>query len=323
MKKRLLIFTSIALTALVNRAQVVSDFENLRLSDDSYWAGTASSGDSTFSSGDANFPNTYNSQWSYWEDGWAYSNVADSVTSGSANQYASRAGSGYGQSSNYAVGKNGAKIILTGEDDDKALDGVYLTNSTYATISMENGDNFAKKFGGESGNDSDWFLLTIKGYRDGNMTTDSVNFYLADFRSDDNSLDYIVKDWKWVDLKPLGGVDSLEFSLNSSDVGQFGMNTPAYFCFDNLRTAGSALAVNQFQQVATQVYPNPTSGLLHVSNASAGTLLSIVDLSGKLVKQGVAGENLTTFDVSDFHPGIYVLNLINDGVVSVYKFIKE
>ncbi|MEZ4953573.1 MAG: DUF4465 domain-containing protein [Saprospiraceae bacterium] len=31
----------------------------------------------------------------------------------------------------------------------------------------------------------------------------------------------------------LGHVDSL-FTLSSSDAGVFGMNTPAYFCLDNL-----------------------------------------------------------------------------------------
>ena len=29
-------------------------------------------------------------------------------------------------------------------------------------------------------------------------------------------------------------LDSVQFKLVSSDVGQFGMNTPAYFCLDNV-----------------------------------------------------------------------------------------
>jgi len=44
-----------------------------------------------------------------------------------------------------------------------------------------------------------------------------------------------VEDWTWVDLTSLGTqVVSLEFELTSSDVGEFGMNTPSYFLFDNL-----------------------------------------------------------------------------------------
>jgi len=61
---------------------------------------------------------------------------------------------------------------------------------------------------------------------------DSVNFYLADYRFADNDSDYIVNSWKYVDLSTLGGVDTYEFDLSSSDTGAFGMNTPAYFCMD-------------------------------------------------------------------------------------------
>ena len=62
----------------------------------------------------------------------------------------------------------------------------------------------------------------------------TVDFYLADYRFADNSKDYIVENWEYVDLSSLGVVKSLEFSLNSSDAGVFGMNTPAYFAMDDL-----------------------------------------------------------------------------------------
>ena len=66
------------------------------------------------------------------------------------------------------------------------------------------------------------------------LGTDSVDFYLADYRFADNSEDYIVKDWTFVSLEALGDVDSLLFSLTSTDNdSMFGMNTPAYFCMDN------------------------------------------------------------------------------------------
>ena len=37
-----------------------------------------------------------------------------------------------------------------------------------------------------------------------------------------------------MDLGSLGRVDSLMFALESTDVGEWGMNTPAFFCIDNL-----------------------------------------------------------------------------------------
>lgn len=99
---------------------------------------------------------------------------------------------------------------------------------------MLNGDQFAKKFGGASGNDPDFFLLTITGLDATNQTVGSTNFYLADYRFDDNSKDYIVDSWELVDLSGLQGATRLSFAVTSSDIGQYGLNTPAYVALDNL-----------------------------------------------------------------------------------------
>ncbi len=65
-------------------------------------------------------------------------------------------------------------------------------------------------------------------------STDTIEYYLADYRFDESEKDYIIKTWQWVDLSSLGKVDSLMFGLESSDNGDWGMNTPAYFCMDDL-----------------------------------------------------------------------------------------
>ena len=64
--------------------------------------------------------------------------------------------------------------------------------------------------------------------------TGTVDFYLADYRFENNGDDYLIQDWTWVDLTGLGAATQLEFDLDSSDVGQFGMNTPAYFAIDDI-----------------------------------------------------------------------------------------
>ena len=77
-----------------------------------------------------------------------------------------------------------------------------------------------------------------------------MDFYLADYRFSDNSKDYIVKDWTFVDLSSLGAVTKLQFALSSSDTGQFGMNTPAYMAMDSM----SISAVPEPEQTA-QILP--------------------------------------------------------------------
>ena len=110
-----------------------------------------------------------------------------------------------------------------------------LTNTTYAALSMRDGDSFAKRFGGVTGDDPDYLFLTITGKDAGNGDTGTIDFYLADFRFADNADDYILDDWTFVDLSSLGAVSSLEFTMTTTDVGQFGANTPLYFAIDNIQ----------------------------------------------------------------------------------------
>ncbi len=102
--------------------------------------------------------------------------------------------------------------------------GMYVTNNCYAYYSMSQGDAYAKKFG-----DGDWFKLTAHGVRaDGTETT--ADFYLADFRETGSK--GIVSDWQYFDLTGLGNVLLIYFTMDSSDSGAWGMNTPAYFAID-------------------------------------------------------------------------------------------
>ncbi len=226
----------LAVQAGIAQNHVVSDFENLSLSPDSWWNGADGSGG--FVSGLVFFPNDYNAEYGAWS-GWSYSNMANDSTPGFLNQYSAIAASGFDPEAsggaNYAltyVAWGGTSLRFTTQSSHE-VKGFYVTNSTYAALSMRDGDDYSKKFGGQSGDDPDWFLLQIAGMKDG-AETGTVDFYLADYRFDDPADNYIVTDWRWVELSSLGLVDSLVFILSSSDVGTWGMNTPAYFCIDNL-----------------------------------------------------------------------------------------
>ncbi|MCU0868339.1 MAG: DUF4465 domain-containing protein [Burkholderiales bacterium] len=162
--------------------------------------------------------------------GWTVSNVVDTTTPGYENQYAAIAGGGVDGSANYAVAYFGApRVVLQAPS---IVAGAWFTNTTYAALSMRDGDGFAKKFGGASGTDPDFLSLDIEGRDAAGALTGTVTFDLADFRG---SVDTIVDDWTWVDLSSLGPVAALTFSLRSSDMGPFGINTPAYFAMDNLK----------------------------------------------------------------------------------------
>lgn len=207
-------------------------FDELSLAAESYWNGSDGSGG--FSSGSAFFNNNYNSTYMSW-DGFAYSNITDTSSSGWSAQYNAITGGGQDGSDNYAivyVGWAGPPAMTL--NTAGVVEGLYVTNNNYTYYSMLNGDMYAKKFGGASGDEEDWFMLTITGVDTDGAVTGSVDFYLADYRFADNGQDYIVDTWGYIDLTGLGAVKSLEFDLSSSDVGGFGMNTPAYFAMDTV-----------------------------------------------------------------------------------------
>lgn len=222
-------------------SQTVSTFENLTLATDTFWDGSDLSG--VFNSGNANFANDYDTAFHSWS-GFTYSNKKDSTTSGYGNQYAAITASGYNGSANYAIADEygNAKVRLTGSAAGKLAKGFYVTNTTYAYLSMKSGDAFAKKFGGATGTDPDWFRLRALGWKNGALKQQAVDFFLADFRSADSTQDYIVHDWTWLDLQSLGDVDSLQFFLSSSDTAFGYMNTPAYFAMDDFTTGDTAYA---------------------------------------------------------------------------------
>ena len=106
-----------------------------------------------------------------------------------------------------------------------------VANTSYAAWAMREGTSFGDKF---SEADQDWFLLTIYGKDAAGQGTGSEEIYLADYRDTNTSEDKILSDWTSIDLSSLTGASKLEFLLTSSDTGDNGMNTPAYFAMDNI-----------------------------------------------------------------------------------------
>jgi hypothetical protein len=185
----------------------------------------------------ATFTNSYTAAGSsYYWSGFAASNRVTLDPEGDwydEHQYLSVPRGGANGSATYGIFYGWGSVTFDGVIDMVGK-GSSITNNEYAMDSMLNGDFFAKKFGGASGNDADWFKLTITGSL-GGVTGTSIEFYLADFRFSDNSQDYIITDWTFVDFSALGLVDKLDFALSSSDNDPvYGMNTPAYFAIDDI-----------------------------------------------------------------------------------------
>jgi hypothetical protein len=290
MKKRIIgSFLSLGLVCAISiaKGQTVSNFENVLTGSDSTWNG------SDLSSGVVNgaglFLNDYNSRWGSWS-GFSISKKTDTVTGGWANQYSSISGNGANNSDAYAVSYSSATVMFTHSANGDSIEGLSVNNSTYAYRNMQKGDAFTKKFGGATGNDPDFFSVTFFGYDADFEMTDSVVFYLADFRDANNSNDYLVKDWTWVDLSSLGRIRYLDMEFNSSDVGQFGINTPTYACIDSLVYKNSSTV---FQPIAAvldyQVGYNSAVANYNVTKHSLNPGNTIDSLTATLIAQPNSG----------------------------------
>lgn len=326
---QLISITAIATTVLKTaNAQTVSTFESLSLSPNSYWDGATSPGGAIFTDGNAIFPNVYDSTFFYWTSGWAYSNMQDSTTAGFINNYSAITASGFNGSNNYAVGNLNPIVNLNATAMGKVVNGFYITNTTFAALSMRDGDAFSKKFGGITGNDPDWYKLTIRKWFGGVMTNDSVEFYLADYRFVNNAQDYIIKTWQWVDLTSLGNVDSLQMTLSSTDVGSFGMNTPAFFCIDNFTTADSPLSIHDvIGKNNVLLYPNPAREMLNVDfphnhKSNTTNIISVYDVTGRRVAIYETNNSHSSISVEQLPLGVYTV-VVNDGAKEIKKLFTK
>ena len=203
-----------------------------------------------FTSGDFEFASGCMSDYDYWYF-FGYANRTDTKFESLDDQWNNVVGGGYDNSANYGVAYAAAfngptYVTVLNHDGGAVVPGFYITNSSYAYNSMTGGDSFAKKFG-----KGDWFKLTVTGYDAAGEVTGTKDYYLADLR--DPSKAYIINDWRYVDLSGLGKVSKLGFELSSTDNGDYGMNTPAYFCFDNFGAEGEEVLPEKNVDIETAI----------------------------------------------------------------------
>ena len=312
------------LLTLALSAQEVVDFENFDLAVGESLNG--SDGNGGFTSGNLFFSNSYNADFESWSE-WGISAQTDTITPGFMNDLSAIAGTGADGTNTYAVSAafsptimslTGASAAMRGSTGGSAIfDGMYVTNNTYAALSMEQGDAFAKKFGGETGDDEDFFLLTIQKFLNGIIGSEVVQFFLADYRSTDNNQDFILKDWTFVDLTPLGEADSLIFSLSSSDNGQFGMNTPAYFCIDQItfEQQGSSVStsVKEVFTKSFEMFPNPSSNYTTIHwPESQSVTAAIYSMSGQQIQTYRLENGDNQLSLSAMPSGVYTIRILDD-----------
>lgn len=188
------------------------------------------------------FENGYMDKMSYTEEPWtfenntteyswngfAFSTLNDTKTAGYENQYSvfSTATPTTFAIAYYEAYMNTPAVFRVCDGQVRNLLTIDVCNATYPALAMRDGSNFSRKF-----TSGDWFKVIFTGYDVYGKASGTVEFYAADYR---NGKTYICSEWTKVDLSALGAVQKVEITMDSSDTGDWGINTPCYICLDNL-----------------------------------------------------------------------------------------
>ena len=260
------LYASVALRPLTGAAT----FEERTLTAESAWYGDPdfTVGANTWTSGDYRFQ-TYKDDWGeyglyYYDVTIAnYTNKTFSWANPDYDQYSAVGGAAEGE--NYAVWSNnyynGVSVTLA---EPAVVSGMAVTNNAWDIEAILNGDGMSAEEDGQTGLPfglGDYLLLTVTGMNAAGDTVGTVNYYLADFRDDAAEYDWTyAENWQWVDLTELGEVSALGFSMSSTKGNDYGMTTPAYFCFDNLGGKAEDCRLGELTHIKGVVEGLPTIG---------------------------------------------------------------
>ncbi|MDD3322242.1 MAG: DUF4465 domain-containing protein [Paludibacter sp.] len=248
-----------------------------------------------------NFIFSHRNGWGgYYWDGFTISNHISNDDFGQGdsndwidNQWECMAKGGFnGEGSNFLVGNWGffndetaANVTETSNyvkfNDGKTYKaiGAYVSNSAWPYYSCKYGDTFARKFV-----QGDYFKLIATGYlADGITETGTAEYYLADYRSENSVQMKLNNSWEWMDLSSLGEVSYIQFTMESTDTGDYGMNTAAYFCLDKLtveKVNNSATSNND------NIVPKAYRSGNKIFNLTNGDYIEIYRINGTLLYQG-------------------------------------
>ena len=174
----------------------------------------------------------------YWAGGHAISNYVNASYKDKVYDsqleipIAAHSGSNFVVHYGYLDGYNstlgyGAAIqkIQFADYKERVVESMYVTNTNYFLNSVTYGDGF-----NAAANASTWINLVIFGYNSEGEEVGKISVPLVATGKQ------ILMEWKRVDLTSLGKVFALGFNFEASadQCGSYGLNTPAYFAYDDV-----------------------------------------------------------------------------------------
>jgi len=132
---------------------------------------------------------------------------------------------------------------------------------------------------------------------------DGVNFEaLANVIGAGNSSS--INNYSTIDAQPFSGTSY--YKLKQTDFN-------GEYSYSNLAM------VNINKEIKLSVYPNPTNGVVTISNLEPGNIADIKDMQGRTVYRESVSDYATTIDLSSYSPGMYFVQLQTKGGITTRK----
>ena len=123
-------------------------------------------------------------------------------------------------------GNEGAKLMFD-DGNTYSVKGMYVNNTAYAYYCCADANSFGRPLNQEG----DFFKLIAHGVDESGAETGTAEIELCGFHNGEFSA---ITEWTWFDMSALGEVSGIFFTMDSSDKGEWGINTPTYFVMDRL-----------------------------------------------------------------------------------------
>ena len=132
---------------------------------------------------------------------------------------------GYSDSFNSQLYDSSLHGFEFADGTERVIDHMYVTNTNYVLNSLLFGDGF-----NSPATDDTYFKIVAYGFNANDEQVGSLEFTLCDGTDD------IITEWTKWDLKALGKVARVAFNFTASadQIGDYGMNSPAYFAYDDV-----------------------------------------------------------------------------------------
>lgn len=193
--------------------------------------------------------------------------------------------------------------------EPRQLLGAYVCPTAWSTNNVVIDGGFTRRF-----HAGDYLTITAHGLdADGNDNGKTVVYYLADFRDKSAHNWHVAQEWQWMDLRELGVVSGVYFTMESTDNGSFGPNTTCYFAMDGISTivekgGSTETAANTTNAEKLDIYPNPVQDFVNIS-AADGTTATVYNLQGQVVTTATIANR--QINLSHLATGTYIVRVGN------------